>query len=99
MLPADDVTLGELNRKIDGVAGAVKDLTDKLDNYPRWPDVKRIEEQLGRNLRAAIEQRDTVVDGLKLRITDLEAWQAWALRIVVGLVISGVIAAFFIFKP
>lgn len=99
MPPTEDVTLGELNRKLDSLTGSVQSLTDKLDNYPRWPDVQRIERQWQEKLDAAVAQRETVTGGITQRIADLESWQTWAARIIIGLVIAGVITAFFVFKP
>lgn len=99
MPPTEDVTLGELNRKLDGLASSVQKLTDKMDDYPKWSDVGRIEKTLKDSIAAAIEQRGTVTGSLERRIVELEAWQTWAARIVIGLVLTGVVAAFFIFKP
>jgi|GEM_PF-6140223 len=99
MPPPEDVTLGELNRKLDGLAGSVQKLTDKLDDYPKWSDIKRIEGNLKDTITAAVEQREAVIKAVEHRVMTLESWQTWAARIVIGAVVTGVIAAFFIFKP
>jgi len=38
-------------------------------------------------------------NALDKRISDVEAWQTWALRLVVGALILAVISAVFAFKP
>lgn len=99
MPPSEDVTLGELNRKLDSLATSVQKLTDKMDDYPKWSDIKRIETQIKDNIQAAIEQRETIIGALTRRVSELESGQTWAVRIALGVVIAGIVAAFFIFKP
>lgn len=99
MAPTEEVTLGEVSRKLDGLVESVRSITDRLDQYPRWPDLKRIEDQWQEKLEAAVLQRELAIAEATRRIAELESWQLWAARIVIGAVVSGVIAAFFIIKP
>ncbi len=97
--PTEEVTLGEVSRKLDGLVDSVKAITERLDQYPRWPDLKRIEDQWHEKLEAAVLQRELAITEATRRIAELESWQLWAARIVIGAVVSAVIAAFFIIKP
>ncbi|MGM7776144.1 hypothetical protein ACSVHC_09015 [Arthrobacter sp. KNU-44] len=99
MPPTEEVTLGEVSRTLAGLVQSVEKLTEKLDKYPQWPDVLRIEKQWQDKLDAAIAQREQAIAEATRRISELESWQLWAARIVIGAVILGVISAFFIFKP
>lgn len=88
MSPIDEVTIGEVSRKLDRLAGDVKGIAETLGDRPTWRDVNRVEA----GLKASIAELDK-------RVVKLEDWQTWAIRIILGTIITGIIAAIFIIKP
>ena len=48
MPPAEtaEVTLGEVNRNVERLAGVVDRLSQQIADYPKWSDVSRIEQNL-----------------------------------------------------
>ena len=81
MTNSEPITLGEVARKVDSVASSVDTLSDRLSERPSWQDIKRVEDSW----------RDKVA-GAEQRVTDLEAWQTWAGRLVLGAILTAVLA-------
>lgn len=46
MSQSEEITLGEVARKLDSLAGDVKDLAGKVDDRPSWRDIQRVENGL-----------------------------------------------------
>lgn len=97
--PTDEITLGEVARKVDDLAGKMDALATNVADRPSWQDVRRIERGWEDRLIAAVKQREIVTRSQDHRITDLQAWQTWAGRLVGGGVISAIIGAYFVLKP
>jgi hypothetical protein len=75
---ADDISTGELGRRLDGLAGTVRDgmkeLGDKVEARPDWADVRRVEKGLLDKLLA-----------LEQRLSRSESWGTWGGRLVLGI--------------
>ena len=41
-----EVTLGEVNRNVERLAGVVDRLSQQISDYPKWSDMSRIEQNL-----------------------------------------------------
>lgn len=95
----DDVTLGEVGRKVDDLARNVESLAANMAERPSWPDVRRIERGWEDRLTAAGKQNEIVARTHERQINTLVAWQTWAGRLVMGGVASAVIGAVFVFRP
>lgn len=46
----ETVTLGEVNRNVNRLADQVTLLSTAVADYPKWPDVKRVEDGLSRRI-------------------------------------------------
>lgn len=99
MPPTDEVTLGEVARKVDDLAGKLEAIATNVADRPSWQDVRRIERSWEERLTAAVKQREIVTRSQEHRINTLEAWQTWAGRLVMGGIVSAIIAAFFVIRP
>lgn len=99
MPPTDEVTLGEVARKVDDLAGKLEAIATNVADRPSWQDVRRIERGWEERLTAAVKQREIVTRSQEHRINTLEAWQTWAGRLVMGGIVSAIIAAFFVIRP
>ena len=96
---ADNVTLGEIGRNVAKLTSSMEKLSEKVEQYPKWADVQRIEAQLRGELTAAVEQRKTEYRNLAQDVAELAAWKTWALRTIMALVIAAVIGAILVVKP
>lgn len=84
MSPYDDVTLGELTRHIDLLRDDVKDMRAGLvDQRDLTTATRGWERALEAHERAA----DMRMTHTESRVGAVEAWQTWALRLVVGAVL------------
>lgn len=99
MPPTDEVTLGEVARKVDDLAGKMDTLATSVADRPSWQDVRRIERAWEERLTSAVKQREIVTRSQEHRINDLQAWQTWAGRLFMGGIASSIIAAFFVIRP
>lgn len=77
----EPVTLGEVARKIDAVVSSVDKLAARVDERPSWQDIKRVED----GWRATV----THAQG---RLEDLESWVTWAGRLVLGVILTAILA-------
>ena len=85
MTVLDQPSVGEIARRLDRMGA-------RLDQLPDAADLQAV---AGVWL-AQLQATDARVTDLQRRITHLEDWQTWALRIIVGLVLTltlGVLAA------
>ena len=82
------VTLGEVNRNVSRLFDKVEELTKTVSDFPRWQDIRRIE--------AAEEQRHNT---LAAEVESLRNWQTWAIRCILGALITGALAALFMLAP
>lgn len=95
MATTDEITTGELGRRLDSFGTTIQDgfkeLGKKIDDRPDWQDVRRIEAGITERLTAEVEARK-VGQGIADRaIKALEDSQRWAVRLVVAAVAMGVI--------
>jgi hypothetical protein len=83
----EDVTLGELVRRIDGLVKQLEDLVRSLgDDYVR-------QDVFDEYKRSTVEIHSQNIE----RIAKLESWQEWLIRAVIGFVIAAVLSAVFVF--
>lgn len=99
MPPTDEITLGEVARKVDDLANKVDSLATTVADRPSWQDIRRVESAWQDKLTAAVKQREIVTRNADQRINTLEAWQTWAGRLFIGAVVTAIISAIFIVKP
>jgi hypothetical protein len=85
----DDITLGEVHRSLElmrqdisGLRDSVVKRDDLTSAASAWTMLLQSHEQIA-------EQRHKELNN---RITALESWQTWAMRIVLGAVMAGVLA-------
>ena len=78
------VTVGEIARRLDR-------MTARLDQLPDAADLQAV----AGTWLAQLQSTDTRVEELQRRITHLEEWQTWALRIIVGALLGAAAVAGF----
>lgn len=83
---ADDISTGELGRRIDALAAAMTGMSEKMDGRPSWHDMDRL---------SAI--RDNEQKKQDEAIRDLEGAQTWVFRTSIGALIVGVVGILFRF--
>lgn len=98
-IETDDVTLAVVVSKLEGITLQISDLSVKMDDRPTWQDVNRIQTNWREQLEAAVKQRETETAAVVQRVSDLESWQMWAGRLVMGTMGTAAIGAVFIFRP
>lgn len=79
-----DVTLGEVARKVDTLNGAVTDALKALGEMPKWADVARVEKGLEEKVQA-----------VSARLAKTEGWGSWATKLALGAVGTAIIAGNF----
>lgn len=97
--PTDEVTLGEVARKVDDLASKMDTLATAVADRPSWQDIRRMERTGDEKLAAAVKQHEIVTRSQDHRINTLEAWQQWAGRLVMGGIATSIIGAYFVLKP
>lgn len=84
----DDVTLGELARRMDALHDDIRELRSSIVEHDDLSSVATA-------WQAALAAQDTnhmlLVGQLRRDVEDLQSWQMWATRLVVGAVILGVL--------
>ena len=86
-------TPGELGRRLDDLRGDLRHIADRLDQLPSSQDLTAVSHAWTTALTAAESRLDSRVGELGRRVDGLEAWQTWALRLVVGIIVTGALAA------
>lgn len=94
----ETVTLGEVNRNVSRLADQMRELTNAVADYPKWPDIKRIEQQQNDARAAVVKVAEEQHAAMESRIEVLESWQAWAGRSILGALIGGAVALLFVFN-
>lgn len=94
----ETVTLGELNRNVNRLADQMTKLTEAVADYPKWPDIKRIEQQQKDALAAVVKVAAEQHTAMESRIDVLESWQTWAGRSIIGALIVGAVGLLFVFS-
>ena len=92
----NDVTLGELARRMDLLHADVKELRTSIVEHD---DLSAVANSWQLLLQSHESRAELVRIGLETRITHLEAWNTWAVRIVLGLVLSAVVAVVLVDPP
>lgn len=93
----ETVTLGEVNRNVSRLADQMRELTAAVADYPKWPDIKRIEQQQNNERTAVVKVAEEQHAAMESRIQVLESWQTWAGRSILGALIAGAVALLFVF--
>lgn len=95
-MPDNDVTLGELARRMDLLHSDVKELRASIVEHDdlsavanSWQLLLQSHESRAELVRVSIEQR----------LASLEAWNTWAMRIVLGLVLAAVVGVALVDLP
>lgn len=94
----ETVTLGELNRTLNRVATTVDEMRKEVTEYPKWPDIKRIEQQQDAARNAVVKLANEQHKAMESRIEVLESWQTWAGRSILGALIAGAVALLYVFN-
>lgn len=85
----DDVTLGELARRMDLLHGDVKELRGAIVEHD---DLRAAAGAWHTALQAHENLADRRMTAVETRMDRLDAWHAWALRIVLGAVLVALLA-------
>lgn len=95
MAPSDEITTGELGRRLDAfgttISDGFKDLGKKIDDRPDWQDVRRIEAALIERVLVERGARDAERLVADKAISGLEEWNRYAVRIVLSALGTGVV--------
>lgn len=105
----ETVTLGEVNRNVTRLADQVEALSKAVADYPKWPDIKRIEQQQKEAIEGvALAAKAEVAAVVKVatvqhaafeeRIVALESWVKWAGRTILGSLATGAVALLFVLR-
>lgn len=81
----DDVTLGELARRMESIHVDVKELRAAVVNHD---DLAIATKGWDKALEAHEAFSAARAESMSSRISDLEAWQTWVVRIVIGIVMA-----------
>lgn len=86
-----EITAGEVARGLELIRGDIKELGQEVRERPDWQDVRRIES--GLMLQIANERAARAVDASATdkAIAQLEDWNRWAARLVLGALATGLI--------
>lgn len=86
-------TPSELGRRLDEVRGDLRHISDRFDRLPDQQDLANVASAWMTSLTALEQHTATRVDHLNRRVDALDAWQTWAVRILLGaLLVAGVTA-------
>jgi hypothetical protein len=85
----EGVTLGELARRMDMLHTDLKELRSAVAERD---DLATVTAGWQAALSGHEKQADLKWDAYDARVTALESWQTWAMRLVIGAVLSGVVA-------
>lgn len=91
-MPESEVTLGEVNRNVQGLAGRLDAMASQLSAVPSWTDLERTERHLTEKLQRAEDQ-------LGDRVGDLEGTTTWLGRAVIGGVVLALLGAILVPSP
>lgn len=92
----DDVTLGEVARRVEALHSDVKEMRDRIVTH----DDLRLVATAWEQLLTAHESNETLrITALDARVTVLEAFQTWAVRIVVGAVLVSAVGLLLAHSP
>ncbi|QOP64227.1 hypothetical protein SEA_YAVRU_14 [Arthrobacter phage Yavru] len=93
--PVDEITTGELGRRLDSFGTTLQDgfreLGKKIDDRPDWQDVRRIEAGLVERIASESEARKIAQGVADRAILALEDGRKWVSRSIIGAVGLGVI--------
>ena len=102
MPQSDGITTGEISRGLEAIREDIKELSRELRTRPDWNDVRRVENGLIASLTAEREARAAQIEAvrenkktehteLKRQIAELEEWNTYAVRIVLGALGTGIV--------
>jgi hypothetical protein len=83
---------GEIARGLAAIRLDIKDLGTKVEARPDWMDVNRIESGLKDRIEAEATIRKLQREAADKAIKALEDWNLWAVRIIVGTILTGILA-------
>jgi len=84
----DDVTLGELARRLDSMHTDVKEMRSSIVDHN---DLTSVANSWTMLLAAHESKVDLQMQQVQAKVAALEAWNLWAMRIVLGLVLTSVV--------
>jgi len=84
----DDVTLGELARRLDSMHTDVKEMRTSIVDHN---DLTSVANSWTMLLAAHESKVDLQMQQVQAKVAALEAWNIWAMRIVLGLVLTSVV--------
>lgn len=85
-----DVTTGELARRLDQVDSGLLRVQDKLERLATADNLTSLGVVWQHSLDETERRIQNHQDAQDAAIAELKSWQTWALRIVVGAVLTGV---------
>lgn len=83
---ADDVTLGEVARRLDEMRTDMGHLRDSVGTLPDKDDLKAAAIAWHGSLEATEQRLDLRIDNLDRRLQRFESWETWGVR-AVGLIL------------
>jgi hypothetical protein len=83
---------GEIARGLTAIRLDIQQLGAKVEQRPDWNDVQRIERGLQDKVDAETKIRELERVVADKAIKALEDWNLWAVRIIVGTILTGVLA-------
>lgn len=88
----EGVSVGELRRRMDELRSDVHALDTKVDQLPDKTDIAQLGAVWNATLQATTELFTERFLALAKRVEAIERWQNWAAKLVIGGVITAVLA-------
>lgn len=82
---------GEIARGLTAIRLDIQQLGTKVEQRPDWNDVQRIERGLQDKVDAETKIRELERAIADKAIKALEEWNLWAVRIIIGTILTGVL--------
>lgn len=89
----------ELARRLDDIKGEFVWFREKLLSLPDQNDMQSMGSAWVAQLQALDSRLDNYRQETDRRLTDIESWQMWALRLATGSILTGIIGAVIVFRP
>lgn len=90
---SEQPSAAELGRRLDDLRADVRHVSERLDRLPDQTDLQTVATAWHASLEAQDQLHRTWRDHLETRVSSVESWQTWALRLVVGAVATAILSA------
>ena len=85
---SDDITTGEIGRRLDALATSVAtgmgELRTAVEARPDWKDVQRVEDGIMAQVKSVKDTLTAEAAALAARVAKSEAWGSWIGRVILG---------------